>query len=183
MQIRFVSIIAGGATALGIAVGIFTSSPSQWTRNLFEWSELLKTFFAVFWPALITILGIAMGLLAGRYLIPDSRRGLASENIIDESKFSDVLAKIISQNTIYRIDVLSYTSETLSDVLKYDYRNKDGITFRILSRHWIEEACDEEAYNMRISSTAKRRRWNKSEFIKTSATLELCAEVGDGVKG
>jgi len=169
MPNRRISLIAGATTIIGFLIGILAASPSQWKQNLAEWLSVLVIVLATAWPLVLGIICIALGFLFGRFVFPDpSRLASAQPNIMYESEFSNRLQDLANGQEISRIDILSYTNETVADVIKYEYRNKEGLLIRVLSRSWLEEESDETAYNQRLAGS-KTRRWSKAEMIERIA--------------
>lgn len=165
MRIRIVSLIAAATTVAGILIGLLAASPAQWSVNLYAWSSLFGAVWNVVWPAVIALLSGSLGLMVGRHLLSGEPRQQFRNNIVDEGVFSDRLEIVSQAEQVTRIDVLSYTAETIADVLKYDFRNQKDLTLRTLSRCWFEEAADEAAYNQRLANS-KKRRWSKADSIE-----------------
>lgn len=126
---------------------------------------------------IVAILGLLLAIIAKPpcqwwnilkdWGLKNSRKKCVELLPYDAEHFTSYFREIISKNP-QEIRIFGYTSETLSDYIRYDDRYKN-ITIKILLRNWIKEKEDEENYNSTIGKGSSRP-WKKWENLKIKAT-------------
>lgn len=166
-----------GVTSLGVAV--FAMEPSAWVHRLNSW----KTLFLEAFSSLAVNLGwIILGASIALIIISIAKIGTGSrskigieqakvpwpssgKNIISQDRFEKIYADIFENEEIIEVCIMGYTSETMSNYVKFKHRYQASVRFRILNRSWYAEEVDEAAFNTPRDDIGIRP-WDKSKSLK-----------------